>query len=211
MKKSRIQINQKIEVAVDPQDGFYKSLVQEVDEEKLSITIPGRQGKNLILHEGDRVHVRFTVKDAAYSFESTVMDRKKSNQVILFVLGMPAVLSRIQRRNFVRFPVVLKAVFQVLAPEPSPEYHGNTVDISGGGAHISSAVKVEKGDCILLRIHLGGVPKEISVQGEVRWTVEDDWLGVHRFGVNFTEISEAEQERIISFIFRQMRQRTQVK
>jgi c-di-GMP-binding flagellar brake protein YcgR len=84
------------------------------------------------------------------------------------------------------------------------------VDISGGGAHISSAAKVQKGDSIQLRIHLGGAPKEISALGEVRWTVEDDWSGIHRFGVNFTDISEAEQERIISFIFRQMRQRTQV-
>lgn len=214
VKKSRLHIQQKIEVSKDEESGFYKSSIQELDEDTISVAVPIRQGRRLPLRQGDTVRVQFTVDDAIYSFQATVLEQKKSNDVHLYVLTRPGLYSRIQRRNFVRFPVSLPVTFRVLSgdgEEEGEEFKGITVDISGGGLQLTASFSPEQGDMVQVRLSLDdSSPRELLLRGEVAWSYPDHWLRLTRFGIRFTEIDEMERERIISYIFRQMRQRTKV-
>ena len=209
IKKSRLRINQKIEVRKDP--GFiFKSSIQELGEDTLSVTVPVRAGQRLMLHAGDRVRVQFVINDASYYFDTTMLSRKISNQVPLFVLVRPSVLSRVQRRDFVRFPEALPVVFRVLQREGDAlaSYNGKTVDISAGGVQIASSFCPVPGDKVQLTLLLGddGLP-ELNERGDVVWAYYDQWLKTARFGVRFADISEAEREKIMAYIFKCMRRR----
>jgi c-di-GMP-binding flagellar brake protein YcgR len=213
IKKSRLRLNQKIEVRKDPDPVFFKSSIQELEDGTLSVTIPVRAGQRLMLHPGDRVRVQFVVDDASYYFDTAMLARKRSNQVVLFVLARPSVLARVQRRDFVRFPVALNVAFRLLAQtDAAPaSYKGKTVDLSAGGVQIASSISPSPGDKVQLTLLLEDENlTELHERGEVAWSYWDDWLKMARFGVRFTDISEAERERLIAYIFRCMRRRPQV-
>ncbi len=214
IKKSRLRINQKIEIRKDPDPVIFKSSVQELDEHTLSVTIPVRAGQRLMLQPGDRVRVQFVIDDASYYFDTTMLARKKSDQVPLFVLTRPSVLSRVQRRDFVRFPVSLNVIFRILqqAGDDPASYKGKTVDLSAGGVQIASSFSPVPGDKVQLTLLLEDeyLP-ELNERGEVAWVYYDDWLKTARFGVRFTDISDLEREKIIAYIFRCMRRRPQTK
>lgn len=136
---------------------------------------------------------------------------------MLIVIERPNAFSRRQRRNFVRFPVNLPVLFQLIerAEDKSPVddvvRQGRTVDISGGGLQIVAMSPPESGDTVLVMIKLDdNNPRELQLAGDVSWVVQDDWSKNTRFGISFTDISEVERERIISYIFLKMRTRTQI-
>lgn len=214
-KKSRLQLQQKLEIMPLPEGEWFKSSVQELDSETLSVTLPYRHGQYLTALRGQKLKVEFAIDDAVYSFETEVVGRKKSNQVLLLVLVRPTVLSRRQRRNFVRFPVLLPVRFRVIASgdgrlvEDVSPVTGKALDLSGGGMQISSSRKVSENDTIMINLKLDDDnPREMILNGTVNWVNEDSLSRTVRFGVRFDEIQEAEQERIISYIFSKMRQRT---
>ncbi|MDW7651474.1 MAG: PilZ domain-containing protein [Bacillota bacterium] len=218
-KKSFLKLQQKIDIILLPAGTRYKSLIQEVEQETLSVTVPYSRGQYIPLHPGEKVNVEFAIKDAVYSFETTVLDRKKSNQVPLLVITRPAMFSRRQRRNFVRLEALLPVHFRTLikadgspGSEISDVMQGKTVDISGGGLQVtcSTSVTVARGDTVLISLKPDdGNPRDLSLQGTVTWLKEDTYTRTVRFGVFFTDITEADQERIIGYIFSKMRRRTQ--
>jgi c-di-GMP-binding flagellar brake protein YcgR len=210
IKKSRLRINQKIELRKDPDPAFFKSSIQELSEDTLAVTVPVKAGQRLMLYPGDRVRVQFVINDASYYFDTTMLSRKQSNQVPLFVLARPNVLSRIQRRDFVRFPVAVSVVFRLLQQEGDAQvsYRGKTVDLSAGGVQIASSFCPAAGDKVQLKLQLEDerLP-ELNERGDIVWAYYDEWLKTARFGVRFTDISEAERERVVAYIFRCMRRR----
>jgi len=215
-KKKLLRIQQKIEIMQLPEGERFKSLVQELDGESVSVTVPCRQGKYLLLHSGEMVSVEFAVSDAVYGFQTKVLGRKKSNQVPLVVLSRPAFFSRKQRRSFVRFPVTLPVRFHVcpqpgsqLIQENCEEKTGKTMDISGGGLQIYTSSAVQVGTEVLLRLKLDdGQSQELTIRGRISWVAEGERHSPVRFGLSFQGISEAEQEQIIAYVFSMMRQRT---
>lgn len=213
-KKKWLHIQQKIDIMQLPDGEYFQSLIQELDGETISVTLPYRQGKYLLLRNGEMVRVEFAVSDAIYGFQSKVLGRKKSNYVPLVLLSRPALFTRRQRRSFVRFPVTLPVDFCLLdgsssIPKSSQEKTGKLVDLSGGGMQVYTTGRVRSGEHLLLRLKLDdGHPQEIVLSGKVCWVTEDEWRRSVRFGVCFDGISETARERIISYIFRMMRQRT---
>lgn len=214
MKKSRLKLQQKIRIA-RPGGEWYKSSIQELDADTLSVSLPYYNGTYFSALRDELLRVEFSEEDAVYSFETTVVGRKKSNQVPLLVLARPKVLSRTQRRNFVRFPVLLPVRFRTISSgdgrlvEDVSPVNGKALDISGGGLQISSTRKVNENDTVMVNLALDDDnPRELTLCGTVNWVAEDSVTRTIRFGVRFDDIQEAEQERIISYIFTKMRQRT---
>ncbi|MBS3898545.1 MAG: PilZ domain-containing protein [Dethiobacter sp.] len=215
-KKKWLHVQQKIEIMQLPDGERFKSLIQELDGETVSVTVPYRQGKYLFLHSGEMVRVEFADNDAIYGFQAKVLGRRKSNHVPLVLLSRPAFFTRKQRRSFVRFPITLPVRFYLnpqsggqLIPESCEEKTGKTIDISGGGLQIYTSSAVQAGTQVLLRLKLNdGHPQELILGGNISWVTEDQWHRSVRFGVCFQGISEAAQERIISYVFSMMRQRT---
>lgn len=214
-KKSRLRIQQKIEVISAPDGERYKSSIQEMDEKTIAISVPVRGGQYLLLHRGETVQAEFAVQDAAYAFSTVVLARKKSNHVPLVVLARPTMFSRRQRRNFVRFPILMPVQFRIqrahahFGAQADEVFSGKVIDISGGGLQVSSSQNVETGDSVLAIFGLNDSnPLLLHVFGIVTWVFKDEWTRNTRFGIRFCDIKESDRERIISFIFHMMRQRT---
>lgn len=214
-KKSRLQVQQKITVALLPGDTFYKSTIQDMDGETVSVSLPVKDGKYLLLQKGDSVNVEFAVNDAVYSFQTEILGRRKSNNVPLIVMRRPMAFSRRQRRSYVRFPVILAFSFRFISGaagvQSEEQYTAKTVDLSGGGLQAACMKPILAGETLLITLKLDdGNPHELRLTGKVAWVVKDEWTRASRFGIQFDGIRETDQERIISYIFNLMRQRTQL-
>ncbi len=216
-KKFGFQITQKINIALLPNGEYYTSTIQELDEKVLAITVPLLSGNYLLLNPGDKVKAEVADSDAVYSFQASVLGRKMSNQVLLLVLERPKTISRRQRRDYVRFPIILPVMYQLVDPG-NPQYvmddiayQGETLDISGGGLQIVTMRQLKTNDKMLIMLQLDdNIPLKLHLVGDVSWMVKDNINRNARLGVCFTDISEADRERIISYIFLKMRSRTQI-
>jgi len=209
--KSFLKINQKVKIALNTDNDFMDSLIQELSGKTLSVTIPARKDEPLILRNGDIVSVRFFVYDAAYSFTASVLGHTKSNNVPLVVISRPTAFKRLQRRDYVRIPVTKPILFTVpctqAADSKTSSYKGTVIDISGGGIKIFSSSVLSEGDKVEIEFMLSDAPQEkMCLQGTVVWA-ERDMSSKKRFGIRFTDIHENQREKIISYIFSKMRQR----
>lgn len=93
---------------------FYKSIIQEINDEHLAIGVPMRRQGQLIMHEGTEWFFRLNVKDAQYYFTSKVIGRKHSGKVPLYLIAWPEAVKRYQRRRFFRLPCALEVCYWVL-------------------------------------------------------------------------------------------------
>lgn len=214
MKQSRLYVGQKITVKQLPDGERFKSMVQDLDDKTVSITLPVRKGEYLLLHNQDSVQVEFPLQDAIYSFTCEVSGRRKVNQVSLVVIPRPTVFSRRQRRQFVRLPVIMPLHIYLdntldRNKKPSASVPGKVVDISGGGLQFTCNIPLQAKSSLNLLLPLDDEPKNppLQLRGVVSWVDEDEQNNSIRVGLSFTDISEADRERIISYIFRKMRNR----
>lgn len=90
------------------------------------------------------------------------------------------------KRQHTRLPLLI----EVLWEGGTGKYEARTTDISEGGCFIDTMGQVALGETINFKLSLTG-DEWIDVQGEV--TYELPRAG---FGVRFTKISEADQERL---------------
>jgi len=210
MSRSRLYLGQKIMVAALPDGELFKSMIQELDDNKLAITLPVRGGQYLLLHKGDKVRVEFVLEDAVYSFIGEILERKKVNNVSLLVLPRPSVLSRRQRRQYVRLPVVMPLQIRTEKEDGSEMViRGKVVDLSGGGLQFVSneALPVNTEVTLTLPLDDGQKGKPLVTKGVVSWVIVDRSKRNARTGVQFAGIKETDRERIIAYIFRELRKR----
>ncbi|NLM53114.1 MAG: hypothetical protein GX197_09895 [Firmicutes bacterium] len=213
MSKNRLFIGQKITVAGPPEyKEIYASMIQELDEETITITLPVLRGEYLLLQPGDSATVEFTSDDAVYGFTTQVVGRKKNGEVSLLILARPKVFKRLQRRHLFRLPLVLPCVFQLLTEEGTDKdnklwYKGEINNLSGSGLRLTCSKALKKDDKIIVRFTLrNGERMQFTLRGIVRWHKENEKKKIIA-GIEFCEITPAEQEQIISFIFEQQRRR----
>ena len=87
--KGLFRENMLLEVFIKSKNAYYKSIVQEVNEEDLAIGIPMKKRDLAILPEGESLVFRLNARDALYYFKSKVIGTKKSGQVLLYLISCP--------------------------------------------------------------------------------------------------------------------------
>lgn len=211
MSRSRLYLGQKIMVSALPDGEPFKSMIQELDDKKLAFSLPFKSGQYLLLHEGDKVKVEFVHKDAVYSFIGEILERKKVNNVSLLVLPRPTLLSRRQRRQYVRLPLVMPLQIRVAKEDSSEKViRGKVVDLSGGGLQFVSKEALPVNTEVTFTLPLGAGEKgkqHLAVKCVINWVFVDRATKDVRIGIQFAGISEAEREQIIAYIFRELRKR----
>ena len=208
MTKNELFLGQKITVSAQPQDDLYLSMIQDIEEETLAITLPVFQGQYLFLRQGDSVRVEFTSEDAAYAFTSTVVGRKRSGEVSLLLIRRPSSIERNQRRQLFRIPLVIPCYFMFAeVKERGQEFEGKIKDLSGSGLRFTTTQPLQRDDLLVISFTLATAQakQDYKLRSLVRWskTSEEQVTA----GVKFIEISHLEQERIINYIFLRLRQR----
>jgi len=203
----KLRVNQSIDIEV--KKGLYKgtfpSKIDEVNEENIKVLAPYRNGEIVPLRAGTEVNIFFTGNDAAYKFNSEIIDRIKE-QVKLLIITPPEEIVRIQRRDYFRLDVKKDAKYRKLDDyELGDEIDCNksfiesqTIDLSGGGVRLVNESDLEEGDFIELMIDLSGI-KEVMILGEVKQ--EYSLPNGEAVGVEFKDISRQARDEIIGWLF----------
>ncbi|HCZ05596.1 MAG: hypothetical protein PWP37_537 [Thermotogota bacterium] len=117
--------------------GNYRSTIHDIlnNGRVLKIAMPTLKGRIVPLPNGTRVYVKVPDKSAIYTFYSTVMGYRKDDEgFYVTFITLPEIVSKVQRRHFVRIPVVLDGEFKLTEAEERVKFV--TKDFSAGGAAI---------------------------------------------------------------------------
>lgn len=209
MSSIDFKVNNKVEIMSE--DEIFTSDIQDVQDNYIAISIPIRDFQYLPLRKDEKIKVLYYEGNNIYKFSSTVIKRSKSNIPLLWI-NIPEKIEKIQRRKFVRVPVLQKVRYALI--DRNLEFNKENIarikfematvlDLSGGGVRLKSEISINKGDVLALILPVGdGV---ILVKGEIRRSDTDE-AGEMVYGVNFMELKNAEQEKIIKFVFQIMRE-----
>ena len=204
MKNFNLNINEVF--VIDYEDMIYNCSIQDITENELLIDIPVKDGEFLILENGERLDVRYCSEAGRYyEFEVKIIGREKGDNIPMYKLSLPMNVRRIQRRNYVRVPV-LKTVNYKREEEES-WYEATTLDISGGGMKIKAERKFKLGDELAVKIETSSRIVEAKVQIK---RCEKVNTNEYIYGLEFTDINENRRDNIIKDVFLVMRKQREI-
>ncbi len=216
-KKHNFKVNEKLEIALEEEEHFYKSMIQDMEKGSITVGLPINNNKSLLLYQGDKIKVKKIEDDAVYYYTSKVISRLKDDNVPLYNLEEPRISERLQRRKYVRVPCVLPVKYRYHQKEISRQeghqefkfQEGLTVDIGGGGIKFSSELNIPPGQFLDINVVLPDFV--LNARAKVVRTIElkerfnkdniNYWICVE-----FFSICEKDREKFISFIFERMRE-----
>ena len=198
-----LKLNSRVDVEVSGE--IYHSLVEDIKEREIVLSMIHRQQKPVDLPVGTELNVVYSVDEVAYKFSSQVLREDFGGHVPLLFITRPERIERHQRREWVRMRTTLTvhcAAARLLQPEEeAPLLTGKIHDLSGGGILLEVGTACQAGDQLLLTIHLPD--GEVKCLGEVRRILGDE--GGHAYGIQFLLIGEKDRDRIIRYIFQMQR------
>lgn len=106
----------------------------------------------------------------------------------------------VRSRQFERAKVNLVASYSVTDGDSIWEGHNRILDLSAGGARISSAAYYFQGSQIQLRFTLPSDQREVFVHAWIVMSFFDGSTQQYAHGVAFTHISQADQEAILRYV-----------
>lgn len=197
MKKLKLNINDII--AVNYEGNFFKSNIQESSEESFSISVPLANGKYLLIEDGEELELEHYDNDF-YRFNVEILGRKKSGDIPMYIVSLPYNVERIQRRRYVRVPVVKEIKYR---KDDNDEWkNALTLDLSGGGLKFKSNEKLELGKKLFIKIM--DIKEELDMYAEV---IREEILNSqeYTYGVEFCGLRECDRDKIIQEVFLVMR------
>ncbi|MBX4265201.1 flagellar brake protein [Clostridium estertheticum] len=208
MIKVDFKLNKKLEILVD--EKYFNSNVQDVTEEYIAISIPTNSGEYLPLSSGSIIDVIYYEEENIYKFSSTIIGRKFENIPIL-LLAKPEEIKKIQRRKYVRVPLIKTAKYINLKNEPkvnlstidSSKYlKAVIIDLSGGGMRVKVSEEIKNNDFLLVALTVN--EEEVLIVGQTKRIMKDN-DGRFISGLSFEFLDKATQEQLIRYIFQLMR------
>lgn len=209
MVKVDFAINKKLEILVD--EKYYNTNIQDLTEEYIAISIPINAGQYVPLSKGTIMDVIYYEEENLYKFKSSVIGRKFENIPILLI-SKPKEIIKIQRRKYVRVPLLKAAKYVNLKNKPKTnpkdieksEYlRAVLVDLSGGGMKVRVSEEIKMNDFILLDLVVN--KEDILIVGQAKRIQRDD-EGRFVCGLSFEFLDSPTRERIIKYTFQLMRE-----
>lgn len=209
MTKGDLTINKKLEILVD--EKYFKSNIQDITEIYIAISIPINSGEYLPLTKGTLIDVIYYEEDNLYKFQSVVMGRKFETIPILLI-SKPREIKKIQRRKYVRVPIISTVKYKNLKNEPrtKPSSIANSeylqailLDLSGGGMKIKISEEIKLSHFLLICLTINN--EDILIVGQAMRIIKDD-DGRFNCGLSFEFLDNATREKIIKLIFKLMRE-----
>lgn len=198
-------------IKVITEEGYAKSIIQEVDERTLSIGLPMINQTYLAMREGEIYEAIYNDGNGnVFKFKIDVIGRK-FEKIPLIVISRPYSIQKIQRREYVRINYTGIVNYYLTPNYPTQNLKnydildfnvGYALDLSGGGMKIKIAEEVKKGDYIIAQLKIDN-EDIIALSRVVR--VERDKEEKYICGLSFLTIEGNEREKLIKYIFNQMR------
>lgn len=203
---SKLKLNQKVTIQKESdQNGkFYTSYIAAMEGDTISLATPMHHGRLILFNRGDKIRVYAW----PLMFVSEVLSRRLFPHPLL-VVQRPRVFIKEQKRAFVRLEASVPVMVWELTGGPlskpaGTEVKTHTVDLSGGGALLVYPRDLKPGTWLEMEIDL---PNKVRCRAQVR-RVEHIEQGLEkvRLAVEFVEITQADQDKIMAFIFERQRE-----
>lgn len=217
-------VDRGMEEQSDNSQKMYNSTVLDVlSEDTMEITMPMEQTKLILLPVDSEYDLVIYGETGLYQCFARIIDRYKSNNVYVLVVGLTSNLRKYQRREYYRFCCALEMCSRNLEEEEIqalenkvpymlqpglPLKRSIIVDISGGGLRFMSTQMYEPGSLIYCRYHLitEGERKLYEVVGKVLAVKElGNRPGTYEHRVQYYNLDYVTREKIIKFIFEEER------
>lgn len=216
-----LHVNSNINVTYNEQ--AFKSVIQSIDEDKLSIGLPMKAGNFFIPPVGSEIEISYISKLQVYSFKTIIRQYVKEN-ISLIVVDKPKEINRFQRRSFVRVNFLVDAKFYEVNGEEvsgilekgdtkiikeivnrSEDIKSNVkvLDLSGSGAKAIFDKPMKLDDYIILEIPLND---ELLIVLSKIVCINKDENNRVTYGINFENLSEHDRDKIIKVSFAIIRQ-----
>lgn len=212
MESLNLSINGKVEVLWD-EKSIYKSIIQEVEEDGFSITVPLNNGEYLTPHVGEKLELMcYDDSGNVYKFNCKVKGRNTDNNIPLYILSEPYDVSIIQRRNYVRVKIVqmiqyLKGSLEGENIDRLKFSPAILLDLSGGGMRIKVNEKPSLGEKLLGELKYNGDEALIKAKiVRVEKTEDNKYI----CGVSFDDLDNITREKIIKMVFTIMRKQREL-
>lgn len=201
-------VNHKVEILME--DGIYISNIQDIEDEYAGISIPVKDGSYLPLKKGEKVEGIYYSGKGLYKFNTVVVGRK-IDRIMMILLAHPNRFMKIQRRNYVRVPMVTNIYCAILDKTQTLDNITNnqleffdafSLDVSAGGMKLSTDKSIDKGNTIMITLPIKN--EVINVKGKI--------IRVERIqnrnvcGVCFMDIDNKTVDKIMKLLFQIMRE-----
>lgn len=208
----QLKINDTVQVIIPPgslYSGQYKSRIEDITKDTVSIGIPLKDGSIIPLHVGETVLYCKTTENGVFVYQSKIISRQAGPLPVL-VMTKPHKTDKVQRRNFYRFSIFLGTQYTKLLPDvPMSDlvwHEGKLKNMSGGGiCLVVSEEGMVAGDQLFVDLPLD--QDIIRTKVEIRRvSTEGQYKDrVYVLGCQFQNLPRGHQERIIQFIFTKQR------
>jgi len=203
-----LKAGEKIELLVDSmgKPGKYFSKIESiVNKNTFIITRPFGEEEYTYLSLGEVIKIVYFREDGAYYFDAKVIERIKSESSVSAIVTSLSDLYKLQRRNYFRLSIMVPIKIAFMDNLNRIVKHFDTIDISGGGARISSSTKFNAGMDIEVCAKIDGIEDSIIKGKIVRCTVSNKEDGLYETGIEFIDISVEARQAIIKYIFTRQR------
>lgn len=193
---AQIKQGQKVKVSFATEDSEkeFDCSIKDVYTDRLVLNYPQELLKyGDYLSEGDEIPVKIFTPLGIKLFDAVVLDSPAESGAFV-VEYIEEQSTGIQRREYVRVPLVLKIFIET---EIKKNIIANTIDISGGGLKFISPESFVPKEEVKVTIY---IPEDRSVQAK-GIIVQNDYIPQNQHVMSFTDIEEKDRDRIIKKCF----------
>ncbi|WP_185970963.1 flagellar brake protein [Alkalicoccobacillus porphyridii] len=188
----------------------YRCRLVDIEDGRLVIDYPinEKTEKPAFFYDGTQFKAWWISKDeAVYSFEATILGRKKANIPVL-LLNQPDSdqIMRMQRREYVRISARADVAVHPLHSDYYP-FASTTVDISGGGCAVSlprNYTCPPIGEMVMLYLVLhrpSGTVDYLQVKADIVRLAKPTDYGRERISFEFLNLHQRDREKIMTYVF----------
>lgn len=190
--------------------GWQVSQLLEIpQDETLHIAVPIEAFRHVDWPLASLVDLAFVLPGRGlYSLRGKILEQGYLQQVAYYRLQAVSGLKRSQRRRHFRLDCTLDLDFELAEEnEATPKEHTVTRDISGGGASFVSDQPLPED--AKMKLHLQVDEQNIEAIGRVVRceAVNQGGLRQHVISLQFTDLSNQDQDKLIQYIFQRQHQR----
>lgn len=212
--------------AVKPKNGkvpVYPSQILDIKENNvLQLSMPVYEGRVVPLAVNDKYEVCVYAKNGLYVCNCIILERYKTESMFYMNAAVYTDLKKIQRREYFRYTYRTNVEFRIVTEKvamgeeiesldeqrAATWYNGIMMDLSGGGLRMVSSLELEKGTLMEFRFPITVATGEqmVTMCGrQLRSQRMEGNPNLRDNRIEFINVDNALQEKIIRFIFEEER------
>jgi len=205
-----LKIGQRVEISLSGDTRAFASRLEDIQTNSLALARPlDVRNNSVTAAPGDIITCKVFGGSCYYKF-SSIYQRMESDNIILWYVGRPDEVQKLQYRDFVRLKTTLPLTARPVNENGVKEdpCNANTIDISGGGLSFSLPRPLVVGTKVSIEIdNVPGIGLFDVMTTVVRSDeVEVKGTKVYHIGVRYINLNPNTQNKLVNFIFELQRQ-----